>query len=123
LKTYSGKTCIILEEAEGYEKLLREFHMTEEVMATRVGKKQSTVANKLRLLKLPLSVRTFLRDNDLTERHARVLLKLRSEEEQLSVLDTVVKKNYNVRQTEALVEKYPARYRRGSGERRSAWSS
>jgi ParB family chromosome partitioning protein len=105
-----------LEEAEGYEKLLREFHMTEEVMATRVGKKQSTVANKLRLLKLPLSVRTFLRDNDLTERHARVLLKLRSEEEQLSVLDTVVKKNYNVRQTEALVEKYPARYRRGSGK-------
>lgn len=94
-----------LEEAEGYEKLLREFHMTEEVMANRVGKKQSTIANKLRLLKLPLSVRNFLRNNDLTERHARVLLKLRSEEEQLNVLDTVVKKNYNVRQTEALVER------------------
>ncbi len=94
-----------LEEAEGYEKLLREFHLTEEMVATRVGKKQSTIANKLRLLKLAPEIRSFLRSHELTERHARVLLKLNSSEEQMQVLQTVVKNNYNVRQTEALVEK------------------
>jgi ParB family chromosome partitioning protein len=94
-----------LEEAEGYDKLLKEFHMTEEVVAIRVGKKQSTVANKLRLLRLSKAVRGFLKEHDLTERHARVLLKLHNEKQQLDVLDIVVKKNYNVRQTEALVER------------------
>ena len=94
-----------LEEAEGYEKLVNTFHLTQESMAIRVGKKQSTIANKLRLLRLPVSVRNKLHDSKLTERHARVLLKLENEETQKAVLQKVLKGNLNVRQTEALVEK------------------
>ena len=94
-----------LEEAEGYEKLLDTFHMTQETMAVKVGKKQSTIANKLRLLKLSPALRQKIHDSDLTERHARVLLKLDSDEEREAVVDKAVKDGLTVRQTEALVEK------------------
>ena len=60
-----------LEEAEGYEQLMEQFHLTQEAMASRVGKKQSTIANKLRLLKLSANIRAELRSAALTERHAR----------------------------------------------------
>lgn len=95
-----------LEEAEGYEMLMNEFHLTQDSMAARVGKKQSTIANKLRLLRLPQPVRESLRKNALTERHARVLLKLPTEAEQLQIVETIVKNNFSVRQTEEYVKKY-----------------
>lgn len=94
-----------LEEAEGYEQLMNEFMLTQEAMATRVGKKQSTIANKLRLLRLSGNVRQVLRDGELTERHARALLKLEEEEKQLEVLKVVIDKKYSVRQTEEHIEK------------------
>ncbi|MBQ5625301.1 MAG: ParB/RepB/Spo0J family partition protein, partial [Phascolarctobacterium sp.] len=94
-----------LEEAEGYEQLMEQFHLTQEAMAARVGKKQSTIANKLRLLKLSANIRTELRTAGLTERHARALLKLKDEAQQLEVLAVVVKNCYNVRQTEQYIEK------------------
>ena len=105
IENLQRKDLHYLEEAEGYEKLVNTFHLTQESMAIRVGKKQSTIANKLRLLRLPVSVRNKLHDSDLTERHARVLLKLENEETQKAVLQKVLKGNLNVRQTEALVEK------------------
>ena len=83
-----------LEEAEGYEQLMEQFHLTQEAMAARVGKKQSTIANKLRLLRLSPAVRKVLVDAGLSERHARALLKL-----------VVVAKNYSVRQTEEYINK------------------
>lgn len=94
-----------LEEAEGYEQLMNEFMLTQEAMATRVGKKQSTIANKLRLLRLSANVRQVLRDGGLTERHARALLKLEEEDKQLEVLKVVIDKKYSVRQTEEYIEK------------------
>ncbi len=94
-----------LEEAEGYEKLMNQFKLTQDAMAARVGKKQSTVANKLRLLKLSAPVRAELRTADLTERHARALLKLKDETQQLEVLQVVVKNKYNVSQTEQYIAK------------------
>ena len=94
-----------LEEAEGYEQLMEQFHLTQEAMASRVGKKQSTIANKLRLLKLSANIRAELRSAALTERHARALLKLKDEAQQLEVLAVVVKNGYNVRQTEQYIEK------------------
>lgn len=94
-----------LEEAEGYEQLMEQFHLTQEAMASRVGKKQSTIANKLRLLKLSAKVREELRSAGLTERHARALLKIKDEAQQLEVLAVVVKNAYNVRQTEQYIEK------------------
>ena len=105
IENLQRKDLHYLEEAEGYEKLVNTFHLTQESMAIRVGKKQSTIANKLRLLRLPASVRKKLHDSDLTERHARVLLKLESEDLQKAVLQKVLKGHLNVRQTEALVEK------------------
>ena len=105
IENLQRKDLHYLEEAEGYEKLVNTFHLTQESMAIRVGKKQSTIANKLRLLRLPVSVRNKLHDSDLTERHARVLLKLENEELQKAVLQKVLKGHLNVKQTEALVEK------------------
>lgn len=76
IENLQRKDLHYLEEAEGYEQLLRTFNLTQESMAARVGKKQSTIANKLRLLRLPESIRQQLHDSELTERHARALLKL-----------------------------------------------
>lgn len=94
-----------LEEAEGYEKLMNQFHITQEAMAARVGKKQSTIANKLRLLRLSAPVRKVLMDAELSERHARALLKLPDDEKRLEVLETIVAKNFSVRQTEEYISK------------------
>ena len=105
IENLQRKDLHYLEEAEGYEKLLNTFHLTQESMAVRVGKKQSTIANKLRLMRLPVSLRNKLLDSDLTERHARVLLKLENEEVQKAVLQKVIRDQLNVKQTEVLVEK------------------
>lgn len=105
IENLQRKDLHYLEEAEGYEKLVNTFHLTQESMAGRVGKKQSTIANKLRLLKLSPSVRNTLHESDLTERHARALLKLENEETQKTVLKKIIKDHLNVKQTEALVDK------------------
>ncbi len=94
-----------LEEAEGYEQLMKQFKLTQEAMAARVGKKQSTIANKLRLLRLSDRVRKILVEGDLSERHARALLKLDDEEKQVQVLTAVIDNGYSVRQTENFVDK------------------
>ena len=86
-----------LEEAEGYEKL-----------ALRVGKKQSTIANKLRLLNLPPEIRNVLKEKQLTERHGRALLKLKNKEQQEQVLKLILKNGWNVKQTDEYIAKFLA---------------
>ncbi len=81
-----------MEEAEGYNNLINEHGFTQEELAAKIGKSQSTIANKIRLLKLPPLVKKILADNNLTERHARALLKLHDEQLQLKVLKTVCEK-------------------------------
>ena len=93
------------EEAAGYEKLLSQFFLKQEDLSCRIGKNQSTIANKLRLLKLPSRIRDFVYQNGLSERHARALLKIEQESEQLEILTTVIDKNLTVKETEALIEK------------------
>lgn len=93
-----------LEEAEGLANLLENFSFTQDALAKRMGKSQSTIANKLRLLKLPVPVRAVLAETKLTERHARALLKLKDEARQLEVVHTIVEASLNVRQTESLIE-------------------
>jgi ParB family chromosome partitioning protein len=83
---------------------MREFKITQESLAKRIGKQQSTVANKLRVLKLSPEALQTLRQNGLTERHARAVLKLTDEETQLAVLKAAGDNEMNVRQTEQLVE-------------------
>jgi len=94
-----------LDEALGFQQLLANFGFTQEELARRVGKNQSTIANKLRLLKLSDDVRKVILETNLTERHARALLKLDDEKQQFSVLQDVQAKKLNVRETEELVER------------------
>ncbi len=92
------------EEAEGYRRLLEEFGLTQEVLAQRIGKSQSTIANKLRLLKLSPVVQRRLLEAGLTERHARALLKLPDNDAREKVLEKIIKLNLNVRQAESLID-------------------
>lgn len=94
-----------LEEAEGYERLMNEFSLTQDAMAERVGKKQSTIANKLRLLRLSIKVRNIITEAELSERHARALLRLEDEEKQLQALEVIISKKLNVRQTDEYISK------------------
>lgn len=92
------------EEAAGYEKLLTQFVLTQEQLSARVGKNQSTIANKLRLLKLPPKVRESLYQASLTERHARALLKIEQEDAQLSLVQTIIDNKLTVKETESLIQ-------------------
>jgi len=94
-----------LDEALGFQQLLANFGFTQEELARRVGKNQSTIANKLRLLKLTEDVRKVILECNLTERHARALLKLDTEQTQFGVLQDIQTKKLNVRETEELVER------------------
>jgi len=95
-----------IEEAEGYRLLIEEHGLTQEQLAERIGKSQSTIANKIRILKIPPDILKIISQENLTERHARALLKLPDEEMQRDVLKKVIEKGLNVRQTEELVESY-----------------
>lgn len=93
-----------IEEAEGYHRLVSEHGFTQQELAEKVGKNQSTIANKLRILKLPDEIKGILIENKLTERHGRALLKLPDEETQKEILKIVIKKDLNVKQTERLIK-------------------
>lgn len=92
------------DEAAAIEKLISYYGMTQEDAAMKLGKAQSTVANKIRLLRLTPPEREIILEQHLTERHARALLKLGSAEERLGVLDKVVRLHLNVEKTEALID-------------------
>lgn len=92
------------DEAAAIEKLISYYGMTQEDAAIKLGKAQSTIANKLRLLRLTPPERELLMEEHLTERHARALLKLGSPEERLSILEKVVKQRLNVEKTERLID-------------------
>jgi len=108
-----------MEEAEGYNNLINEHGFTQEELAAKIGKSQSTIANKIRLLKLPPLVKKILADNNLTERHARALLKLHDEQLQLKVLKRVCEKGLNVKKTEELIEKAIERYTKNENEKKN----
>ncbi|ASS77050.1 nucleoid occlusion protein [Tumebacillus algifaecis] len=97
-----GLTAI--EEAVAYAQLLELHGLTQESLAQRLGKGQSTIANKLRLLNLPQAVQESLMARKISERHARALLALGQEELQLKVLQEIVDKELNVKQTEIRVK-------------------
>jgi len=93
-----------LEEAKGYESLIQDHGFTQEELASKLGKNQSTIANKLRILRLSEEVKEVLIKENLTERHARALLKLPDEPLQLKTVRQVVKDKLNVRDTERLID-------------------
>lgn len=94
-----------IEEATAYGKLLEIHSLTQEALAQRLGKGQSTVANKLRLLKLPQDVQDALLNKLITERHARSLIPLKNPLLQVQLLEEIIEKSLNVKQTEERVVK------------------
>lgn len=93
-----------IEEALGISQLIRMFGMSQEEAARRIGKSQSAVANKLRLLKLPSDVLESLRQNGLTERHGRALLRLPNPVEQRAALEYIVDNGLTVAATDAYID-------------------
>jgi ParB family chromosome partitioning protein len=98
-----------IEEAQGYSQLINQFQLTQEDVATKVGKSRAVVANALRLLKLPPVLQSYIRDGRLSVGHAKVVLGLATEKQQQQTAERVIKEGLNVRQTEGLVAKLQAR--------------
>ena len=94
-----------LEEAEAYKRLMEEFQYTQEELAKRIGKDRTTVANAVRLLKLPQEIKAYLADETVSSGHARALLGLNSPEEQKLACAKVIKRDFSVRETEKLVKR------------------
>lgn len=93
-----------IEEGEAYRRLQQEFGLSQEDIAKKIGKDRSTVANLIRLLKLPEKIRNDLVDDVLSMGHARALLALPDSAVQLQARNTIVKRNLSVRETEQLVQ-------------------
>lgn len=93
-----------LEEARAYKKLMDDFGLTQSEIAQKVGKQQSTISNKIRILSLPDDIQEVLTEHRLTERHARALLRVQGENDRRKVIARVIKNNLNVKQTEKLVD-------------------
>lgn len=98
-----------IEEAQGYAQLIEQFQLTQEEVATKVGKSRAVVANALRLLKLTPALQGYLRAGRLSVGHAKVILGLASDQQQLLAAERVLKEQLNVRQTEGLVGRLQAR--------------
>lgn len=94
------------EEAEGYRKLIEDFHVTQEDLAKRMGKSQPTIANKLRLLRIDPVVKDKIWVDILSERHVRALLKLQNPEDQLIILKEIYENELTVKDTESMIVEF-----------------
>jgi ParB family chromosome partitioning protein len=98
------KNLSALEEAKSYKKLLDRGYLTQEELAARMGKTQGAISNKLRLLNLTNEVQDALLNNEISERHARSLLRIDNPEDQVEVLRTIIRERLNVRDTDRLID-------------------
>nr|WP_221434307.1 nucleoid occlusion protein [Geomicrobium halophilum] len=96
----------VVEEARAYEQLIHWHDLTQESLAQRLGKSQSTIANKLRLLALPEEVQNALLNRDISERHARALIRLKDDDLQLRLLSAIIEHSLSVKETEAYAKKW-----------------
>jgi len=109
------------EEAEALARLISLYGLSQEQAAEKLGKSQSGVANKLRLLRIPEEIRALIRANGLTERHARALLRLADPEEQRQAVEAIVRGGWNVAKTEAYVEEQLRRAQQTPPRRRPTY--
>ena len=93
-----------IEEAKAYQALMEAYQIPQQELARRLGKNQSTISNKIRILNLPEDIQRLLVEHRLTERHARDLFKLDDDDMRRQVIEKVIRHQFNVRQTEKLVE-------------------
>ena len=98
------KNLSALEEAKSYKKLLDRGYLTQEELAIKMGKTQGAISNKLRLLNLSEEVQDALLNNEISERHARSLLKVENKEDQVELLRTIIRERLNVRDTDRLID-------------------
>ena len=110
-----------LEEAKAMAQMICRYDLTQEQVAQKLGRSQSSVANKLRLLRLPPEVCALLTENHLTERHARALLRLSDPQEQCRSAEHMAKEKLNVAQAEEYVEKVLHRLAHTPPEHRSTY--
>ena len=110
-----------IEEAEGLQKLMQQYRLSQEQAARRIGKSQSAVANKLRILRHPPSVLQALRENHLTERHARALLRLEDPEQRLAAVEHIGKNQLNVAHAEGYIDRLVAQNQTTQPRRRSTY--
>lgn len=92
-----------IEEAQGYARLAEEFGMKQDEIAQKVGRSRASVANAMRLLDLHPQIQTWVSQDLVSVGHAKVLLGIKASEEQLKLAETVLRRNYSVRQTERLI--------------------
>ncbi|NLM50477.1 MAG: ParB/RepB/Spo0J family partition protein [Clostridiaceae bacterium] len=104
IENLQRKDLNFFEEAQAYYHLLFSHGMTQEMLSQKLGKNQSTISNKIRLLKLPKNVQKKIIDNNLTERHARALLRIPDPELQEQIVDKAIKRELNVASFERLVQ-------------------
>lgn len=93
-----------IEEAEAFERLLREYDMTQDELSKAVGKSRSVIANSLRLMSLDEKVKEFVINGELSNGHARALIAIENKDLQVKAAEEIISKSLNVRQTEALVK-------------------
>ncbi|MGC8719874.1 MAG: ParB/RepB/Spo0J family partition protein [Thermodesulforhabdaceae bacterium] len=116
IENVQRKDLSCIEEALAYNKLQREFGLSQEEIARRVGKSRSAVANTLRLLSLPRSIQEDILNGRLSMGHARALMALDSEEKQLALRDEIIQKGLSVRAVESLVYRNDADSQSAGGE-------
>ena len=112
-----------MEMARAYHRMMNEFGLTQDIIAQRVGCERSSIANVVRLIHLPSEIQQLIETNQLSMGHAKVILGLSDQSEQLRVAKLVVSKALSVRETEKLIESSQVAKRRGAKElRRAPWS-
>jgi len=112
-----------MEMARAYHRMMNEFGLTQDIIAQRVGFERSSIANVVRLINLPSEIQQLIETNQLSMGHAKVILGLPGQKEQLRVAQLVVSKALSVRETEKLIESLPVAKKRGTKElRRTPWS-
>lgn len=97
-----------METAGAFNRLLKDFNLTQEELSVKVGKDRATVANYLRLLKLPEEIKTFVNDGSLSMGHARAILSIEGKASQVEAARRIIHKSLNVRESEALAKKWSA---------------
>lgn len=104
IENLQRKNLNFIEEAEGYQNLMNDYGLTQEELASKLNKSQSTIANKLRILKLGDTIKKLIVEHTLTERHARAILKIPDIEVQKEIIYKVIDEDLNVKKTEELVQ-------------------
>jgi ParB family chromosome partitioning protein len=108
-----------IEEAEAFKRLTEESHISQEELSTRIGKDRTTIANTLRLLKLPPEIKNQLLQNRITSGHARAILSLETKEKQKELCALIIKKGLSVREAEAVAKRWSEKpQRKAASERR-----